>query len=173
MPLELHDRLGPPPRRERIPSPPWWRRNRRAICLLVASATIAGGLALTLTSAPPDVWVDAAGYHADGTVLRREGADVFATSSGGVVVIEQSSAASSLAGSSFVYGAGTVTGRCALRATTETCVFRRGAEVLNAEDQLVADGSERRWLRRYSDGRTVTIRIPSGPVVPVPIPLGS
>ncbi len=172
MPLELHDRLGPPSRGGSIPSPSRWRRNRPTICVLVASATTVAGLALTLTSAAPDVWMDAAGYHVDGAVLRHDGAGAFTTSSRGVVVIEQSATGSAVAGSSLVYGSAKITARCAMTATAEHCVFRTGHEVFDAQDHLVTDGSGHRWLRRYSNGRTVTIRIPSGPVVPVPIPLG-
>jgi hypothetical protein len=172
VPLELHDGLGPPRRRARIARRPRWRRHRSAALGLVGIAGVVAGLALALAAPPPTAWVDPAGYHLGGTVLRDQGGGVFGNSAQGVIVIKHSDDGTVRAGASLTYAGQKVSGDCILRGTAEHCVLRTSGDTIVADDRLTVSGSSAQWDRRYSDGRTTTIVISHGSAVPVPVPVG-
>lgn len=145
-------------------------RVRRALLrwpLLAAlagtAAAVAGGV---LVTAEPqvDVRLDAAGYRIDGQQLAARGGGVYQGPSGAALVIS-----GPVAGASADLDGRHVTGHCEpASGRGEACRFTLDGSPLTAADEPTSYG----WHRRYSDGRTVAIRLTGRPGAPVPFPIG-
>lgn len=139
------------------------------------SATLVAGLLLAVAGAwiglhpsPVVVGVDDAGYHLDGTVLKRVGAESF---NGGTAIVFQNSGGELRAAAAGRLGQRDMQGVCSYfaGAATEECVFVVGGFRFRAHDKIAAGA----WQRRYEDGRTIELKLadPRRPI-PVPVPVG-
>jgi hypothetical protein len=122
-----------------------------------------------LGSAEPQVEVglDGAGYHVGGELLAPRGGGVY-QSADGVALVVESREGMTVAGASTRLEGRPMTGRCEVVGAHQTCRFALGELSLTAEDERTPYG----WHRRYSDGRTVAIRLTGARDLPVPFALG-
>lgn len=149
------------------------RRMRRTLlswpvlaAILGAGAALAGVL---LATAEPrvEVRLDAAGYQIDGERLGVRGAGTYEGPGGAALVIVRR-AQGTVAGASALLDGRHMTGRCELGADGESCSFTLDGGALTASDERTSYG----WHRRYSDGRTVAIRLTGERDAPVPFAVG-
>lgn len=135
---------------------------------LGVSAAVVGA---ALYTAEPEVVVqmDAAHYRIAGQDLESRGPGAYLNPSGAALVLERRGDVVVAATSARV-GSQPVNGRCVLPAGSarETCEFTLGGRLLTATDVRSAKG----WSRRYSDGKTVAIRVDGALDTPVPFPVG-
>lgn len=149
------------------------RRLRRTALGWPLLAAVVGGSAavagVLLATAEPqvDVGLDASGYRIDGQQLRAQGGGVYVGPGGAALVIDRRPEGLA-AGASAVLDGRAMTGRCEPAAAGETCRFTVDGQALTATDERTAGG----WHRRYSDGRTVTIRLTGERDAPVPFAIG-
>jgi hypothetical protein len=149
------------------------RRLRRTLLSWPLLAAVSGAAAavagVLLATAEPqvDVRLDGAGYRIDGQQLRPEGGGVYVGPGGAALVIDHRSGGAA-AGASAVLDGRSMTGRCEPAAAGEACRFTVDGQTLSATDERTADG----WHRRYSDGRTVVIRLVGERDAPVPFAVG-
>lgn len=178
----MHEPPEPAPRDLRIPlgglSPnvvrrPRLRRTLRMVLSWPLVAGIAGVVAAVtgglLATAEPqvDVRLDAAGYRIDGQQLRPQGPGLYVSPGGAALVIERRPQGT-VAGASAVLDGRSMTGRCQTAGAGEACRFTVDGVALTATDERTDDG----WHRRYSDGRTVNIRLTGEHDAPVPFAVG-
>lgn len=135
----------------------------------VGVVAAAGGLALYAAPVDVAVRVDATGYHVAGEDLVGRGGGVFLSASGTALVVERRPDRVLAAGSAELDGR-PVSGRCeeAAGSRRAACEFTIAGRSLTAADVRTATG----WSRRYSDGKTVAIRVDGDRDTPVPFPLG-
>jgi hypothetical protein len=141
-------------------------RLRLAVLAVGVLAAVLGGL---LGARPPELAIEqTVGYYRIGSVtLPSQGDGVYSGPDGAVVV--QKGPAETLAGGSTSLRGVPMKGSCTMEADgkSERCVFTSGTHTLRATDSRTSTG----WHRRYDDGQTVDMALPSGPV-PVPFPIG-
>ena len=150
------------------------RQSRRprprgpALAALAGAALAAIGVALASAEPQVEVGVVGHGYDLGGQVLAERGGGVYRGQRGGVLVIARVGDRE-VAGASAELNGRSVTGRCELvPGGDETCRFTVDGRPLAARDERTVYG----WHRRYSDGRTVAIRVIGAHDVPVPFPVG-
>lgn len=135
---------------------------------LGVSAAVVGAV---LYTAEPEVVVqmDAAHYRIAGQELESRGPGAYQNPSGATLVLERRGDLVVAATSTHVGGA-PIRGRCVLAAGSarETCEFTLSGRSLTATDIRSPKG----WNRRYSDGKTVAIRVDGRLDTPVPFPVG-
>ncbi len=170
----------PPPRRDlRIPLGGLSRhavrrpRLRRTLLRWPVLAALAGAAAamagvLLATGEPQvDVRLDGDGYRIDGQRLEASGGGTYVGPGGAALVIEPGPRGP-VAGASAGLDGRHMTGRCEPAPGGESCRFTLGGETLSAVDERTEYG----WHRRYSDGRTVAIRLTGERDAPVPFAVG-
>jgi hypothetical protein len=134
---------------------------------LAGAAAAVAGVLLATAEPQVDVRLDGAGYRIDGQQLRAEGSGVYVGPGGAALVIARRPQGT-VSGASAVLDGRSMTGRCEPAGAGEACRFTVDGQTLSATDERTADG----WHRRYSDGRTVAIRLLGDPDTPVPFAVG-
>ncbi len=153
------------------------RRHRSAPLLALGLVAAAGGVWLS-TPSGFQAGRDRAGVHIDDLLLSRVADTVAGTEifTGSATLVIKTVAEVSRSGAVMAWNGVPTTGRCVLihatsADTRETCDFTIGATRLTAVDGF--DPVTRTWVRRYDDGREITIDVPTGAsLVPIPFPLG-
>ncbi len=156
----------------RIARPQWWRGqgSRVAMVIGIASAIFGAWLAQSASQVPVyarsgTVWV---GNHA----LTPTGGGEYDGDAAAVMV--QVSPTVIRAGASANVNGSRSLGLCLMTEHSasdmdEACSFMLAGKVVGSTDHFNGQS----WARRYSDGREVTIPVPSGgSVIPVPFPVG-
>jgi hypothetical protein len=154
-----------------------WHRYKMQLIVGLALSLVASGAVLVASTPPLAVFADNQGVHIGSTTLREQAgqpSDVQVYAGEAVLVLRRRGASLVAAGVTKLNGHA-VSGRCdmslqAAKQMTETCTFfMPGGHVSHASD--VFDPSANEWRRKYSDGRTLRIEVPSGErIIPVPIP---
>lgn len=148
----------------------WFATGRDRLRLAVlAVGVLAAALGGLLGARPPEVAIELnAGYYRIGSITLPSQGDGVYSGPGGAVVIQKGPAATVAGGSTSLRGAPTKAS-CTMEADgkSERCVFALGNHTFQATDTRTSTG----WHRRYDDGQTVDMALPSGPV-PVPFPIG-
>ena len=149
-------------------------RHRVAVIHVMTLLITAFAAAEALLPASPSMYRDAAGIHVDGTVLtatRSPIAGMMYTGAATLLIRPgpngaiEGYAATALDGHA-------VTGACIQRGESEHCSFSENQMTFTAEDTF--QPAEHAWMRRYADGRTITIAVPQGTTaVPLALPLDS
>lgn len=136
-----------------------------ALAALAGAAAALTGVLLATGEPEIEVRMDGAGYRIDGQLLAASGGGVYQGTSGAVLVID----GQGVAGASADVDGRHMTGRCQPAAGgSETCRFTLDGSPLTAVDEPTDYG----WHRRYSDGRTVAIRLTGRRDTPVPFAVG-
>jgi hypothetical protein len=138
------------------------------LAALVGAAAAMVGVLLATAEPQVDVRLDAAGYRIDGQLLEDRSGGVYQGPGGAALVIDRRPDGA-VAGASANLDGRHMTGRCQpASGGAETCRFTLDGQALAATDERTPDG----WHRRYSDGRTVAIRLTGDPDAPVPFAVG-
>lgn len=157
-----------------------WLRRNRGRCVMASGLLLTGaGVLLALMPSSLSVYMDRGTVHIGSLELHEMRGEASAQVFTGAMTLALTSD-----GSRIVRGAGVATmngahvsGVCDVTASgarlAESCRFWVAGRttVLTASDTF--DAASRTWLRRYSDGVTVTFSVPQdGQMVPIPVPLG-
>jgi hypothetical protein len=134
---------------------------------LAGAAAAVGGVLLATAEPQVDVRLDRTGYRIDGQELLNRGGGVYVGPGGAALVIDRRPQGT-VAGASAVLDGTPMVGRCEPAPAGETCRFTLDGQALTATDQRTAGG----WHRRYSDGRTISIRLTGDRDAPVPFAIG-
>lgn len=135
----------------------------------IALASALVGVWLQSASPAIEVGLDGRGYRISGQLLEDRGGGEYQGASGAALVIQRGSGRLLAAASTNLNGQH-MTGRCVEipGADHEDCAFTIGGGSVDARDTRTASG----WHRRYSDGRTLDIRIVGDRDTPVPFAVG-
>lgn len=143
------------------------RRLRHSAFALAAGTSFvctAGGVALAMAPAAPlSATLSAGEYRIGDAVLHSSNGSTYTGDA--VLVIHHTGIAVRAAASATIAGQ-RVVAVCVVNGDVESCTFRIGATVVRAQDLYRAG----QWMRRYSDGRSVTIAAATN--LPVPFPVG-